>query len=136
MPEPDLVEHDLRVTEAASKRVLQIGAAPRAAAAPPQVFTKLILMFGVAAVPLVRRAAIGAVRPERKDARALEHPFRRLAAVPGVVVLFLYFLVDDESLATNRASEAIAEGRKLGADYVLYGSFTRFGEGAHPRLLQ
>ena len=38
--------------------------------------------------------------------------------------------VDDESLATNRASEAIAEGRKLGADYVLYGSFTRFGEGA------
>ncbi len=38
--------------------------------------------------------------------------------------------VDDESQATNRASEAIAEGRKLGADYVLYGSFTRFGEGA------
>ena len=38
--------------------------------------------------------------------------------------------VDDEGLATNRSSEAIAEGKRLGADYVLYGSFTRFGEGA------
>lgn len=38
--------------------------------------------------------------------------------------------VDDEELATNRSTQAIAAGKKLGADYVLYGSFTRFGEGA------
>ena len=38
--------------------------------------------------------------------------------------------VDDPKRATNRATKALAVGRKLGADYVLFGSFTRFGEGA------
>jgi TolB-like protein len=38
--------------------------------------------------------------------------------------------VEDPAMATNRASVALEEGRKLGADYVLFGSFTRFGEGA------
>ena len=38
--------------------------------------------------------------------------------------------VDDPKHATNRAQKALEVGRKRGADYVLFGSFTRFGEGA------
>lgn len=38
--------------------------------------------------------------------------------------------VDEPKAATTRLSEALARARQLDADYVLYGSFTRFGEGA------
>ena len=38
--------------------------------------------------------------------------------------------VDDPEQATTRATEARERGREVEADYVLFGSFTRFGEGA------
>jgi hypothetical protein len=38
--------------------------------------------------------------------------------------------VDDPALGTTKLDKALEEGRKLGADYVLFGSFTRFGKGA------
>ena len=38
--------------------------------------------------------------------------------------------VDDVAAATTRASEARETGREMEVDYVLFGSFTRFGEGA------
>lgn len=38
--------------------------------------------------------------------------------------------VDDVALATTRLDEAIETALELGADFVLFGSFTRFGTGA------
>jgi len=38
--------------------------------------------------------------------------------------------IDDPALATTRLEEAVEAGRSVGADFVLFGSFTRFGEGA------
>jgi hypothetical protein len=38
--------------------------------------------------------------------------------------------VEDPATATTRLARAVAVGRQYGADFVLYGSFTRFGEGA------
>ncbi|MFT5441275.1 MAG: TolB-like protein [Myxococcota bacterium] len=38
--------------------------------------------------------------------------------------------IDDVEFATTRIGTAIAHGAKAGADYVLFGSFTRFGTGA------
>ena len=38
--------------------------------------------------------------------------------------------VDDASLATTHLDRAVEEGRELKANFVLFGSFTRFGEGA------
>jgi TolB-like protein len=38
--------------------------------------------------------------------------------------------VDEASAATTVLKDARAAGRKAGAEYVLFGSFTRFGEGA------
>lgn len=38
--------------------------------------------------------------------------------------------IDDVDQATTRASQAREIGKAQGADYVLFGSFTRFGEGA------
>lgn len=38
--------------------------------------------------------------------------------------------VDDPSSATTEAEAARAVGRQVGADWVLFGSFTRFGDGA------
>ena len=37
---------------------------------------------------------------------------------------------DSASRGTTKLDEALALGRKAGADFVLYGSFTRFGQGA------
>ena len=37
---------------------------------------------------------------------------------------------DDASLATTHLERAVQEGRAQQADFVLFGSFTRFGEGA------
>jgi outer membrane protein insertion porin family len=37
---------------------------------------------------------------------------------------------DDVTKATSNLETALAAGRKAGADYVLFGSFTRFGKGA------
>jgi hypothetical protein len=38
--------------------------------------------------------------------------------------------IEDPGSATNNLESAQATGRALGVDYVLYGSLTRFGEGA------
>jgi TolB-like protein len=38
--------------------------------------------------------------------------------------------VEDPNVATTRLSRAVSTGRQYGADYVLFGSFTRFGAGA------
>lgn len=38
--------------------------------------------------------------------------------------------VDDPSKATTSYDQAAEAGRELGADYVLFGSFTQFGQGA------
>jgi len=38
--------------------------------------------------------------------------------------------VEDPALATTRIDEAVRRGAEVGADFVLFGSFTRFGQGA------
>ncbi len=38
--------------------------------------------------------------------------------------------VEDREAATTHLSEAVVAGNQAGADFVLFGSFTRFGEGA------
>ncbi len=50
----------------------------------------------------------------------------RLEQIGGVVVL----RVDDPDAATARLGPALERGRRIGADYVLFGSFTQFGDGA------
>jgi TolB-like protein len=44
--------------------------------------------------------------------------------------VFQLVRIEDPSLATSRLSEALETARGLGVDYVLFGSFTRFGSGA------
>jgi TolB-like protein len=44
--------------------------------------------------------------------------------------LFEVIRIEDPSMATTNLSEALEAGREKGADYVLFGSFTRFGAGA------
>jgi TolB-like protein len=50
----------------------------------------------------------------------------RLGQMPGVAVI----RVEEAGLATTDAGKAVAAGREVGADYVLFGSFTHFGAGA------
>ncbi len=50
----------------------------------------------------------------------------RLEQVEGLEVM----RVDDLGASTNQINQALASGRALGADFVLFGSFTRFGQGA------
>lgn len=50
----------------------------------------------------------------------------RLGRAPGVAVI----RVEDAALATTDPEKAVAAGLQVGADYVLYGSFTHFGAGA------
>jgi len=38
--------------------------------------------------------------------------------------------IEDPAMATTSLDEAVEAGRNAGADFVLFGSFTRFGEGA------
>lgn len=38
--------------------------------------------------------------------------------------------IEDPAMATTELDEAVEAGRSVGADFVLFGSFTRFGEGA------
>jgi hypothetical protein len=38
--------------------------------------------------------------------------------------------IEDPAMATTELREAVEAGRSVGADFVLFGSFTRFGEGA------
>ncbi len=38
--------------------------------------------------------------------------------------------IEDPAMATTAFDEAVEAGRSAGADFVLFGSFTRFGEGA------
>jgi len=50
----------------------------------------------------------------------------RLGQEEGVAVL----RIDDPAQATTDAATAQAAAKKAGADFVLFGSFTRFGDGA------
>ena len=50
----------------------------------------------------------------------------RLEQLGGVEVV----RADDASLATTRVDEAIEAARAVDGDYVLFGSFTQFGDGA------
>lgn len=50
----------------------------------------------------------------------------RLGQQPGIAVI----RVDEADQATNDGGAARASGRSAGAEWVLFGSFTRFGEGA------
>jgi TolB-like protein len=50
----------------------------------------------------------------------------RLGRSAGILVV----RVEDESQATSRLPDARAAARSVDADYVLFGSFTHFGEGA------
>jgi outer membrane protein insertion porin family len=50
----------------------------------------------------------------------------RLSQQPGVSAV----RVDDAAAATSDVAAARAAGRAAGAEWVLFGSFTRFGEGA------
>jgi hypothetical protein len=43
---------------------------------------------------------------------------------------FQLIQIEDPEQATTDFEEAVAAGRGAGADFVLFGSFTRFGEGA------
>lgn len=43
---------------------------------------------------------------------------------------FRVIRIDDPSKSTTRVEEALKHGREAGADFVLFGSFTRFGAGA------
>ena len=43
---------------------------------------------------------------------------------------FVLIQSEDPALATTQLDTAIEAGRAVGADFVLFGSFTRFGEGA------
>jgi len=38
--------------------------------------------------------------------------------------------IEDPAMATTDLAQAVEAGRNVGADFVLFGSFTRFGEGA------
>ena len=44
--------------------------------------------------------------------------------------LFRVIRLSDASRATTDLARALEEGREVGADFVLFGSFTRFGQGA------
>jgi TolB-like protein len=44
--------------------------------------------------------------------------------------IFDVIAIEDPSLATTRLDQALDVGRSNGADFVLFGSFTRFGAGA------
>lgn len=50
----------------------------------------------------------------------------RLGQAPGVAII----RVNDPATATTDTASAQAAARAVGADFVLFGSFTRFGEGA------
>lgn len=43
---------------------------------------------------------------------------------------FVLIQVEDPAMATTQLDQAVEAGRAVGADFVLFGSFTRFGEGA------
>jgi TolB-like protein len=46
------------------------------------------------------------------------------------VAEFRVIRVEESSKATTRLATALETGRKAGADFALFGSFTRFGQGA------
>ena len=50
----------------------------------------------------------------------------RLEQLGGVEIL----RIEDPAAATTRLAAALEQARRVGADYVLYGSFTQFGDGA------
>ena len=43
---------------------------------------------------------------------------------------FVLIQVEDPAMATTQLDQAVEAGRAADADFVLFGSFTRFGEGA------
>lgn len=64
--------------------------------------------------------------PEYLKAGLADMLASRLGRAPGIAVV----RVDGESAATTDPEAARQAGRDAGAEYVLFGSFTRFGDGA------
>jgi TolB-like protein len=77
----------------------------------------------VALLPMVVHSSES---PEYLRAGLADMLASRLEQMGGVRVV----RVDDPAHATSRLSRALATGRKLGTDFVLFGAFTRFGQGA------
>jgi outer membrane protein insertion porin family len=90
------------------------GGTPRAGAAERRI---------VAVLPVVVHASDSR---EVLQAGVADMLASRLGRAPGVAVI----RVPDPGAATTDLEAAQAVARSLGAEYVLFGSFTRFGEGA------
>jgi len=111
-------------------------------------------MVAVAVAALLGAAAARAQAPEPEDAPQLVAAKPRLALLPMVVhsnedpnylrqglsdMLTARFTkeavvevipIEDASRATIDLEEALETARNVGAEYVVFGSFTRFGQGA------
>ena len=104
--------------------------------------TGLVLFFGLAtaalwsnfdaqAGPLVRLALIPVVVHSAEDPAYLREGLAdMLASRFEQAGVFEIVRIDDSARATTRLAEAVEAGRAAGADFVLFGSFTRFGTGA------
>jgi len=78
---------------------------------------------GIAIIPLVVHSAES---PEYLREGLADMLISRLEQVRQ----FRVIRIDDSSKATTRLSTALQIARKAGADFALFGSFTRFGQGA------
>jgi TolB-like protein len=92
----------------------------------------LALLAGAAAVAEPRVAILpvvvhsGAADPSYLSAGFGDMLAARLEQLGGMRVV----REDDAKAATTRWKDAIERGRRLEADYVVFGSFTQFGDGA------
>jgi len=77
----------------------------------------------IALLPLVVHSADS---PDYLRAGLADMLSARLQQVDGLDVV----VVEDPGSVTNRLSRALEIARPLGVDFVLFGAFTRFGEGA------
>lgn len=93
-----------------------LAAAPPAAAQAPE-------NVRIALLPMVVHSSDSPVYLREGLADMLSS---RLQQVEGLEVV----RVDDEKSVTNRVERAVALARPLDVDFVLFGAFTRFGEGA------
>lgn len=79
--------------------------------------------LGLALLPVVVHSAEA---PEYLREGLADMLTARLQQVPQ----FRVIRVDESTLATTKLAKALKTGRKLRADFVLFGSFTQFGQGA------
>lgn len=107
------------------------GAGPRLGLVVPLVMLGLLMAQAVAAGPRRTVAILPIVVNATEERDFLRSGLAdmlasRLGQEEGVAVMRL----DDPKLATTNAAEAQEAAKKAGADFVLFGSFTRFGDGA------